>query len=230
MSYSLLTLAQAAQLLKMTQGELRSLAVQGELPCEQRGEQMMFRQEDLDLWTSRRIIEQPQNIDNAPLPPQKQRRQFSKLSELCPIECISAALEGTTRASIIRELTKLADNSGFLYDPNDLRDAITKREEQGSTNVGNGIAIPHPLIREETVFSQSFVCIAKLAKPSFFNSAFDGLPTEILILACSADSEEHLHILRQISLLCRNSTFIESVKNAHTAAEIHDALLQAETN
>lgn len=228
MPHSLLNLTQAAEFLRLSEGELRALAVQGEIPCEKRGEQMMFKSEELDLWYSRHVIEAGASPDARPVKPLKQRRVFRTLSELCPRECVCASLRGTTRASIIRELTQLADQSGLLYDPNDLREEIERREELGSTNIGGGIAIPHALVRDEGFFSDSFVCLAKLEKPSFFNSACDGLPTELLILSCSADSEEHLHILRLISNLCRQTRFSSRVREAESDDELYEALILSE--
>ena len=224
MPYTLLTLTQAAELLGISPGDIRALVVQGELQAEDRGGNLLFSREELDLWTSRQLVTGRLQRGNAPLKPLAQRRIFPTLSELCPPECVCAALPGTTRASIIRELTALADKSGFLYDPNDLMEEIARREEQGSTNIGNGIAIPHTLVRDEGFFSQSFVCLARLERPSFFNSAEDGRPTELLILSCSSDSEEHLNILRQISGLCRHTRFPERFREAETDAELLEAL------
>ena len=84
------------------------------------------------------------------------------------------------------------------------------------------------MTREIGFFEQTFVCIAKLAIPSYFNAAPDDSKTEILILSCSADSSEHLNILNKISSLCRCTSFIQDVREATTDEEIYQALLNAE--
>ncbi len=86
------------------------------------------------------------------------------------------------------------------------------------------------MTREVGFFEQTFICIAKLATPSYFNAAPDDSKTEILILSCSADSSEHLNILNKISSLCRCTSFIEDVREATTDEEIYQALLNAESS
>ncbi len=219
MSRSLLNIREAASILSIGEGELRTLAVQGDIPCRLRGNAFFFEQEDLDLWKSNQIIDGEDDDDMWDIP---------LLSELLPRECISVNLPGTSRASIINALTQLADKSGFLYDPTDFRDEITRREEAGSTNIGGGIAIPHTLTREDGYFSEAFICLAKLAKPAYFNSAPDGSPTELIILSCCHDSKMHLGMLKRISDICRKGTFMEAVREAETEEELLEALLDAE--
>ena len=224
-----INLQKAAEKTGMAPGDLRAIALQGDIPCFQRAEGMLFLEDDLDLWISKNIVSGKDA--------RKTRRQHASpgnapkglpLSELCPRQCITCSLPGSSRATIIRAITDLADKSGFLYDPEDLRREITRREEAGSTNIGNGIAIPHTMVREEGYFSETFICIAKLARPSYFNSAPDGSITELLILSCCQDSAEHLNILARLSDICRLTDFMEDVREAETDEGIYEALVKAE--
>lgn len=225
-----LTLSQAADAIGVAPTVLKTMAVHGDIPFTNRGENMVFFQDDIDLWFSRMVVEgETQQLNKTTEVSSRHQKDASpSLSALCPRECVACALPGRTRATIIKALTELAEKSGFLYNPNDFRDEITKREEAGSTNLGNGIAIPHTLTREVGFFEQSFICIAKLATPAYFNAAPDDSKTEILILSCSADSSEHLNILNKISSICRCTTFIQDVREATTDEEIYQALLNAE--
>ena len=225
-----LTLSQAADAIGIAPAALKTLAVQGDIPSITRGENLLFFQDDLDLWFSRMVVGgNTQQLDKAKEEQARRHKDASpSLSALCPRECVTCALPGRTRATIIKALTELAEQSGFLYNPEDFRNEITKREEAGSTNLGNGIAIPHTMTREVGFFEQTFICIAKLATPAYFNAAPDDSETEILILSCSADSSEHLNILNKISSLCRCTSFIQDVREATTDEEIWQALLNAE--
>ena len=224
MPHQFLSLEDAALKMGVSTTTLKSMAVQGEISYKERGGSFVFLQDDIDLWLSESVIDYKKGRRN--------RRYWKApaklLSELCPRECVCCNLPGTSRTSIIDALTELADRSGFLYDPEDFRKEITKREELGTTNLGKGIAIPHTLVREEGFFSDSFICLAKLAKPSFFNSAPDGSITELLILSCCQDSDEHLNILMQISDICRLTHFMDDVRAAESDDELFEALLKAE--
>lgn len=219
MARGLLNLKSASELLFMSEGDLRTMAVQGEIDCILKGDAYFFEQEKLDLWKTRQIIG-------------KGKDSKSKCSSPEPLPipdgCVCASLPGNSRAGIIKELTNLAEKSGFLYDPEDFRKEIERREEAGSTNMGGGIAIPHLLTREEGYFSEAFVCIAKLARPSFFNSAPDGLPTELLILSCCNDSSKHIDMLKRISGICSSKNFMEKVRNAETDEELLQVIRNAE--
>jgi mannitol/fructose-specific phosphotransferase system IIA component (Ntr-type) len=225
-----LTLSQAADAIGVLPATLKTMAVHGNIPFTTRGDNLLFFQDDIDLWFSQMVV----GGDDKQLTQAQQERTHSQknacptLSALCPRECVTCALPGRTRATIIKALTELAEQSGFLYNPEDFRNEITKREEAGSTNLGNGIAIPHTMTREVGFFEQTFICIAKLATPAYFNAAPDDSKTEILILSCSADSSEHLNILNKISSLCRCTSFIQDVREATTNEEIYQALLNAE--
>lgn len=226
----LLTLEQAADAIEVRSGELKTKAVQGEIPCVMHGDRFMFQRDDIDLWYSRHIIHGDYKASKPAESPGARhgRRAFPALSVICPRQCVTCALPGTSRASIIKMLTDLADKSGFLYDPRDLRDEITRREECDSTNIGGGIAIPHTMVRDEGYFSQTFICLARLARPTYFNSAPDGSMTEFLILSCSADSDEHVSILGRISMICRMTDFMDNVRAATCDEDIYEALVNAE--
>jgi len=230
MSRRQLTLQQAAESLGIEPGQLKTLVVHGEIFAEERRGTYVFQQEDLDLWYSKRLIHGETGTKKGRWPVRESPATSAAISlvDLCPPECISANLPGISRNAIIRALTELADQSGFLYDPEDLCREITRREELGSTNVGNGIAIPHTLTRDEGYFSESFICLARLAKPSYFNTAPDDTATDILILSCALTSEEHLAILARIGRLCRETPFAEAVRAAENAQEIREALCQSE--
>lgn len=203
--------------------DLKAMAIQGEIPYCIRNDAMLFAREDVDMWISKNIVS-----GNKKKQGDFEKNECPQLSQLCPKECITCALPGTSRSTIIKALTDLADLSGFLYDPEDLRVEITKREDAGTTNIGEGIAIPHTMIREDGYFSEDFICIARLAKPSYFNSAPDGSITELLILSCCQDREKHLNVLSRISNICRFTDFMDNVREAESDDDIYNALIDAE--
>ena len=57
---------------------------------------------------------------------------------------VAVPLAATTRASVLRELVALAEQSWQVYDPEAVLEAIRQREEMGSTALPTGVAIPHP--------------------------------------------------------------------------------------
>jgi PTS system nitrogen regulatory IIA component len=52
-------------------------------------------------------------------------------------------LQGQTKESVLDELIELLYNDGKLTDKDSFKKAVLKREEEFSTGIGMGIAIPH---------------------------------------------------------------------------------------
>ena len=220
MPHQYISIDAAANLMGISTTKLKAMAVQGEIAYKERSGKFVFLQDDVDFWLSEHVITgDTRNLG---------RSSAKRLSELCPRECVCCDLPGTSQSSIIKALTDLADGSGLLFDPEDFRREIMRREELGTTNLGCGIAIPHTLVREEGFFASSFICLARLARPSYFNSAPDGSKTELLILSCCLDSTEHLNILMQISDICRLTRFMDDVRAANDDDELYEALVKAE--
>src|SRR5207244_1799835 len=66
------------------------------------------------------------------------------LASLLSEATIAVPLPATTRASVLKELVVLAEQSWQVYDPEAVLEAVKQREEMGSTALPSGVAIPHP--------------------------------------------------------------------------------------
>ena len=66
-----------------------------------------------------------------------------KISDLLIKDRINLDVQSTDKTGIIRELAKLHEKTGVLNDYEGYVKALMAREEQSSTGIGEGIAIPH---------------------------------------------------------------------------------------
>lgn len=66
-----------------------------------------------------------------------------RITELLTKETIAMDLSATTKDSVIDELAQQLNQAGKLNQLDDYIAAIHKREQQSSTGIGEGIAIPH---------------------------------------------------------------------------------------
>lgn len=103
-----------------------------------------------------------------------------------------------------------------------LRDALFEREQNGSTGIGNGIAVPHVKAKQMS----SFLLVVGRSVDGIPYQSVDGrdVQTVFLILAPADANEEHLQILRWVSTLARNADFRRFVQSAQTADEIRELL------
>jgi PTS system nitrogen regulatory IIA component len=86
-------------------------------------------------------------------------------------------LRASDKGRLLRELSALAASELGL-DPNDVAEQIDKREELGSTGVGNGVALPHARLNG---LSSPFGLLVRLHQKLDFD-AIDGQPVDIVFL------------------------------------------------
>ena len=86
-------------------------------------------------------------------------------------------LRASDKGRLLRELSALAASELGL-DPNDVAAQIDKREELGSTGVGNGVALPHARLNG---LESPFGLLARLHQKLDFD-AIDGQPVDIVFL------------------------------------------------
>ncbi|MGN0866161.1 MAG: PTS sugar transporter subunit IIA [Oligosphaeraceae bacterium] len=219
MSIRLWNLEETAAFLNLEEKEVRTLVTAGELPCVQQGSRMLFDPEEVDAWYSNRLIRR------IALPPRTRKDTPRALLDYCRPETMAPTLPGRTKPAILKELTALAENAGLLYDPAEFLDSLRKREELSSTAMAEGIALVHPLARDEYTCQEPFLAVAHSQSPVFFGEP-SGVPTDLFFLLCSPDPEEHLHILAQLCQLATSKEFLLALRQATTPQEMMAAFPQ----
>jgi PTS system nitrogen regulatory IIA component len=100
--------------------------------------------------------------------------------------------------------------------------ALLKREDLGSTGMGNGVAIPHA--RLETV-KKPFGLLARLDQPIDFN-AIDGRPVDlvfVLLLPTTGEGEQ-LGALALVARKLRAPDVLTRLRQGKSALELHDVV------
>ncbi|MDP6112163.1 MAG: PTS sugar transporter subunit IIA [Planctomycetota bacterium] len=127
-------------------------------------------------------------------------------------EALISELQVRDKEAVIKELVRSLTESNAIKDEDEssVVDALMKREELGSTGIGQGVAVPHarhPAIKELVgVFGHSTAGVD-------FN-ALDGEPVHAIFLLLSpvASSGEHLQALALISRMLRNDNFCQLLR------------------
>lgn len=232
MPYRQLNLNDAAAFLQLDPQTLRAMALRAGIPCNHQGERFLFEQEDLDAWYSERILHE------AVVKPLDEARRDSQvasacrpliLTPLCSPDAIDSAMKGKTQTAVLRDLTRLATNTGLLYNPDDLYEELRKREKIGTTAIDNGVALPHPLQRDNYMFEASFVCVGRLHNPIFFGAAPDNSKTDLFFLICCKENQLHLQVLTQICMLCLNTSILADLRSCDSPTEIYEVISNRET-
>ena len=227
MPVRLLTWDEAAAFLHLDAGELRQMAVCGEIPCVQSGPRMAFDREELDNWYTDRLIRGLAGRQKAGNPPPA--NAAPTLSALCREETMATALPGKTRDAILRALTALCENSGLLYDPREFYEELKKREEVAPTAMNGGIALCHPENRDEFLCEAPFIAVAHSERPIFFGAP-NGEATDLFFVIAGPDDDLHLHIIARLCELLTATDIASRLRTAETPAEMLEAMKETENS
>ncbi len=98
--------------------------------------------------------------------------------------------------------------------------AVLRREELGSTGLGDGVALPHARL---SGVRRPVAVLAILEKPIDFD-AIDGQPVELVCLLALPESAEALNALATISRVFRQPEMLARLRRARSPAEANDLL------
>jgi len=141
-----------------------------------------------------------------------------KLMDFLISDAIEPEMKSTTKPEAIEELVALLKRSGAIADAGPVAEAILKREELGTTGIGEGIAVPHG---KSDAVNKLVAAFGRSGKGVDFNS-IDGQPVQLffLLIAPKDSAGPHLMALARISRLLKNRDFRKGLINAKNKAEI----------
>lgn len=127
------------------------------------------------------------------------------------------------KAGLMRELAARAASALDL--PAELlAGEIAKRDELGSTGIGDGVSIPHARFREVT---KPFGLLVRLAKPIEFD-AIDGKPVDLafLLVLPAASQLDQLNALAAVARKLREPGVLKKLRDAAAAQELYRAVAE----
>jgi len=133
---------------------------------------------------------------------------------------------GATRDAVFEELAARLAAAGAVRDGGELLARLVKRERDGCTGVGRGIAIPH--CRLDTLDGE-VVAFATTAQPVDFG-ALDGIPVDLVFLVVSPTqaAAAHLQAVARVSRLLRVPGIADALRGAASAEALTSILRTAE--
>lgn len=150
------------------------------------------------------------------------------ITELLNRDTMILELEATTKATAIDELVDKMDEAGRLHDKEAFKDAILAREDQGSTGIGEGVAIPHA--KTDAVKTPAIVFARSKAGIDY--EALDKQPSHLFFMigATAGANNEHLDTLARLSMMLMDETFREKMLSASTKDDILDMINASEAD
>jgi PTS system nitrogen regulatory IIA component len=151
-----------------------------------------------------------------------------KLTNFVIREAIVPSLKSTSKEDVIREMVGSLRLNGAIKasDEDAVVAAIMKREELGSTGIGNGVAVPHT--KHASV--EKLSAAVAISRTGVDFASLDGEDVFILFLLVSPPDRpgDHLRGLENISRHLRSQDFCNFLKQSRNESDIWDLLLEAD--
>ena len=139
-----------------------------------------------------------------------------RIIDLLKADAIELNRAVNSKSEAIDRLVALHEKAGNLNDANEYKKAILERESQGTTAIGEGIAVPHA--KSESVNKAGLSAITVPAGVDY--NAPDGKNTDVLfMIAAPLDGDLHLEILSRLMVMLMEPEFCADLRNAKTANE-----------
>lgn len=140
----------------------------------------------------------------------------------------SINLNGTPagKTEALNQCIDLMAKSGKIADVEKYRKGVFAREEEGTTGIGMGIAIPH--CKSDAVTKAGLA--AMVVKDGVDFESLDGTPAKIIFLIAAPNTEDnvHLQVLSKLSVMLMDEQFTNSLINAGSVDEFLNIIDNAE--
>jgi PTS system fructose-specific IIC component len=135
-----------------------------------------------------------------------------RITDLLKKEGIELNGPSATKAETIDRMVGLMDATGNLKDKEGYKKAVVAREKEGTTGIGEGIAIPHG----KTAAVDHAGLAAMVCKDGTEYEAMDGQPANLIFMIAVPDNsnDTHLELLSRLSMMLMDEDFRKNLVDA----------------
>ncbi|EEI85695.1 phosphotransferase system, EIIC [Anaerococcus lactolyticus ATCC 51172] len=145
-----------------------------------------------------------------------------EIKDLLKKDLMVLDLKAETKEEAIKEIADKFFEKGYVKSAEDFAEGLREREAQGSTALGESVAIPHS--KNKTVIEPAVLFARK--KSGLDYDALDGMPTEIFFAIAAPDGENNLHVatLAELSKMIMKDGFIGDLKKVENEDQVYSVI------
>lgn len=150
-----------------------------------------------------------------------------RIRDLLAAESIELNGAAAGKTDVLNQMVDLMARSGKISDVDTYRAGVFAREEEGTTGIGEEIAIPH--CKSDAVKKPGLA--AMVVKDGVEFDSLDGAPVHILFLIAAPNTKDnvHLDVLSKLSVLLMDEDFTKNLINAKSVDEFLSIIDKAES-
>ena len=133
-----------------------------------------------------------------------------RITDLLDKRSISLNETPKTKSEALDRIIDLMVASGKINDREAYREQVYAREEESTTGIGEGIAIPHA----KTAAVKAPGLAAMVIKDGVDFDSLDDEPVNLLFLIAAPNTEDNIHldVLSKLSMLLMDENFVEKLE------------------
>ena len=149
-----------------------------------------------------------------------------RITDLLDARSILLDASPKSKSEALDQIVDLMVKSEKINDKEAYRKQVYAREEESTTGIGEGIAIPHG--KCDAVTKPGLA--AMVVKDGVDFDSLDGEPVTLMFLIAASNTEDNIHldVLSKLSVLLMNEEFTESLRNAKTVEEFMNIINDAD--
>ena len=148
-----------------------------------------------------------------------------KLSDIVCFEAVIPQMESVERDGVIAELVGALDKAGKLgkAKPEEITSAVIARENEASTGIGKGVAVPH--VKHSAI--EDVIAVIGGSSEGIEFSSLDKQPvySVILLLSPEGNPDKHLQAMENIFRNLQKEDFRKFLRQATTAKAIKETIV-----
>lgn len=140
-----------------------------------------------------------------------------RISELLSLQAIDVNASVASKAEAIDYMTRLMEKSGNLNDREAYKKGVLAREEEGTTGIGEGIAIPH----SKCAAVKRAGLAAMVVRDGVDYESLDDEPADLIFMIAAPETGANVHLeaLAKLSTILMDTEFKEALVKAETAEQ-----------
>ena len=138
-----------------------------------------------------------------------------KITDLLSTSAIKINGSANSKEELISKMVDLMANNGNIINKEEYKRVVLEREKEGTTGIGEGIAIPHG---KTDAVSKPGLAAMVIPNGVDFDS-LDGQPAKLIFLIAAPNTKDnvHLDVLSRLSTLLMDTRFREELLNANSS-------------
>jgi nitrogen PTS system EIIA component len=218
MAKNLVTIAEAARFLKVTESVVNEMANAGIFSLVKSGKTVKVDRNVIDEWLK--------NLSESEEEKLAMKRTICRFSDYFSPDFVFLDFKADNKYEAIAEMSKFAKEIKIVKDHRWLYEVIVAREELISTAIGKSVALLHPRHMHPTRIKKPCILFGRNLEGVDFDAP-DNRPVTLFFMLLMHNDKQHLFSLSYLSRFCNAQENLDKLTDAKSNADVFNLLMNS---